>query len=505
MRKKNNQLGLGAILSYCSSAVNILLGIVYTPWMINAIGQSDYGLYTLANSLISLFMIDVGLGTATSRYIAKYRAEKQDNLIPGLLSAVYKLYLFLDGVILLVLLILFLSIDSIYVNLTVPELSRFKVVFVIAGLYGIVSFPCTTFNGVLNAYEQFVPLKVADMVQRIGSVLLTIVALWMGMGLYALVLIQAIGGCFANLIKFVYVQKLTMFRFTKHERSIYKGIFSISFWSCVYGLAQRLIFNIVPTILAMTVVNAAEAIAVFGVVSTIEAYCYIFTTAINGMFLSRISRILQKANSETELNTLAINVGRFQFVLNGLIILGFALVGKDFLNLWMDSEFELAYYGVLLVTIPGLFFNALEIFHSIMIARNMVREQALIQIAMGVLNVVLSYIFAGKWGVVGATAAIFVAYVFRLVMTLILVHRKLNMDIVLYVRNCYIKMGWAVLVTGVVLPILLSYMGNGSWLIFFFKVMLIVVVYVIAQTAIGLSKDERKLLKDKLLGSHTED
>ena len=488
-------------MSYAAIVVNILLGIVYTPWMIDTIGQSDFGLYTLANSLISLFLIDVGLGTAASRYIAKYRAQGREELIPGLLGAVYKLYLILDGILMLGLMILYFCIDAIYVNLTPAELERFKVAFAIAGVYSVFSFPCTTFNGVLNAYEQFVPLKTADLVQRIGSVVLTVAALSLGLGLYALVLIQAACGCAANLIKFVYVRRQTAIRFLERDRSVYKSIFHISFWSCVSGLAQRLVFNITPSVLAMTVAEASVSISVFGVVSTIEGYCYIVTTAINGMFLSRISRILQGADSEKALNSLAIKVGRFQFALNGLIVLGFGLVGREFLLLWMGPEFALAYYGVLFVTIPGMFFNALQIFHTTMIARNMVKDQAMIQIAMGVINVVLSFGFSHMWGVVGATLSIFVAYSFRVIMTLVLVRKKLKIDIAQYFRDCYVKMGMAVLLTGLAAVPMLLCIGDGSWLLFFVKVAVVTLLYGIAQVCVGLTKDERKKLKSKLLRS----
>ena len=63
------QVKIGAILSYLSIALNIITGLIYTPWMISQIGKSQYGLYTLANSLITLFLIDFGLSSATSRYI----------------------------------------------------------------------------------------------------------------------------------------------------------------------------------------------------------------------------------------------------------------------------------------------------------------------------------------------------------------------------------------------------------------------------------------------------
>ena len=101
------QIKIGAILSYLSIALNIVTGLIYTPWMISQIGKPQYGLYTLANSLITLFLIDFGLSSATSRYISKYRADGEEEKIGGFLGAIYKLYLLIDAVIFTVLLILF--------------------------------------------------------------------------------------------------------------------------------------------------------------------------------------------------------------------------------------------------------------------------------------------------------------------------------------------------------------------------------------------------------------
>ena len=87
------QIKFGAILSYVSIAINIVAGLIYTPWMIDQIGEASYGLYTLANTLITLFLIDFGLSSATSRYVAKYRAEGNQEKVDNFLGVVYKLYM----------------------------------------------------------------------------------------------------------------------------------------------------------------------------------------------------------------------------------------------------------------------------------------------------------------------------------------------------------------------------------------------------------------------------
>ncbi len=52
------QIKAGAIMSYVGIIVNMIAGMIYTPWIIPNIGQSGYGLFTLASSLISMFMVD---------------------------------------------------------------------------------------------------------------------------------------------------------------------------------------------------------------------------------------------------------------------------------------------------------------------------------------------------------------------------------------------------------------------------------------------------------------
>lgn len=50
-----NEIKKGALVSYVAVAFNAIAGLLYTPWMISCIGSNDYGLYTLALSVINFF------------------------------------------------------------------------------------------------------------------------------------------------------------------------------------------------------------------------------------------------------------------------------------------------------------------------------------------------------------------------------------------------------------------------------------------------------------------
>ena len=107
----STQIRFGAILSYFAIAFNIVSGLLYTPWMVETIGKSQYGLYTLANSLITMFLVDFGLSSATGRYLSKYNAEGNRDAAERFLGAVYKLYLLIDTVIFCALVVIFFMLD----------------------------------------------------------------------------------------------------------------------------------------------------------------------------------------------------------------------------------------------------------------------------------------------------------------------------------------------------------------------------------------------------------
>lgn len=70
-----SQIKAGAFLSYVVVGLNSLVGILYTPYMLRMLGQSEYGLYSLAASVIAyLGIMDFGFGNAIIRYTAKFRA-----------------------------------------------------------------------------------------------------------------------------------------------------------------------------------------------------------------------------------------------------------------------------------------------------------------------------------------------------------------------------------------------------------------------------------------------
>ena len=72
-----NQLKAGAALNYVVLGLSNLVGLLYTPYMLRMMGQSEYGLYSLVASVIAyLTIMDFGFGNAIIRYTAKFRPKE---------------------------------------------------------------------------------------------------------------------------------------------------------------------------------------------------------------------------------------------------------------------------------------------------------------------------------------------------------------------------------------------------------------------------------------------
>ena len=442
MSNSSKQIKLGAAMSYFAIAFNMLSGLLYTPWMITQIGQSNFGLYTLANSLITMFVMDFGMGAAVTRFVSKYNAEGNQQKVNDFLGVVYKLYLGIDGIILAVLVGVSFFINQIYANLSASELETFKVIYVIVGLFSVISFPFTNLNGILTAYENFVGLKLADLFHKIFIVVAMVIALLLGYGVYALVLVNAVSGLLTIAIKLFLIKKKTPVKvnFKHKDKGMLKEIFGFSIWTTITSLAQRLIFNITPSIIVAVSTTGAIGSAIFGLASTIEGYIYTFANAINGMFMPRISKLVYQGKKDTELMDLMIKIGRLQCIIIGVLVVGFISFGKSFIvDIWNKPDFTESYLCAIFLIIPSFFYLPLQIANTTIIVENKVKLQSFVFIAMGVTNVVLSAIFAKYYGALGASFSIFVAYMVRTVLMVVIHVKVLHLKMWKFFKASYLK------------------------------------------------------------------
>ena len=91
---RDRQVTFGALISYLAIAFNIISGLIYTPWMIRSIGSDQYALYTLALSVINIFLMDFGIGSAVTKFLSNYYARGEYDEANQFMGVVYKVFFY---------------------------------------------------------------------------------------------------------------------------------------------------------------------------------------------------------------------------------------------------------------------------------------------------------------------------------------------------------------------------------------------------------------------------
>lgn len=485
------QIKLGALFSYLSIAVNIIAGLLYTPWMINSIGRENFGLYTLAMSVIGLFLFDFGLSSAVTRFLSKYLAEGREDKANQCLGLVYRLYFGIDVILFIALTVIFFFIPQIYQELTPDEVERFNIIYIMAALYSVLSFPFIPVNGVLTAYEKFVQLKLCDIVHKVIMVGSMTICLLLGYGLYALVLVNAFAGIAMILMKLWCIQSYTSINidWKYWNMNEIKELAGYSGWVTLVSLAQRCIFNIAPSILGA--LSGSTSIAILGIAITLEGYTYTFANALNGLFLPKVSRIVA---DEGDVLPLMIKIGRIQILVISLVIGGVVCLGYDFITLWVGQDFALSYTCAVLIIAPSFLQLPQEIGLQTLVAKNKVKQEAIVFCFMAVFNIVGAFFLVPKFGVLGLCLSICAAYLLRTIGLDYVFVKYLHVNIVEFFKESFIKMAPG-LFLAISLGLAISWlMPLKGWYGLFLNGIAFVVIYALVMYYMAMNKFEKDLL-----------
>lgn len=496
MQNSNRQIKIGGVISYLTIGFSIISGLIYTPWMISIIGQSNFGLYTLATSLVTMVTIDLGLSQAVTRFISKYRAENDTESIKKFLGIAYKLFILLAVIFLVSLTVLYFNVDKIFLKLSAGEIEKVKVLLTIAGLYAVVSFPFHPLNGLIVSGEWFIFQKSTELFTKVLNIALMVAALLMGYGLYSLVVVNAFTGLLVIAMKLYFLQRKDPqeIAWKNFDGRMTKQIFSFSMWVMVISIAQRLILNITPSVLGIT--SGSSEIAIFSAAMTIEGYVWTFATVFGSMFLPKVSKLIYGDRTDLDgIQNLMTKVGRIQFLMLAAIVSIFIVAGRGFFLNWLGPNFEKSYLITVFLILPGLITIPQNIASTALIASNQVRFNAFSRIITALISISFSYLLSLKYGSTGAGMAIFVGNMIGVVLVMNIIYaRVLKINVWTFFKECQIKMALPFIIVILAGITLNHYIIDISWTQTFIKIGVLGLIYVFSAYFLAMNNYEKDLI-----------
>ena len=388
-----NQLKAGAILSYLNIVINICVGLVYTPFMMRALGQSEYGLYALIGSVAAyLNILDMGLANTLVRYTARNRAvgsRRQEAELNGLFLAMYSviglLALLAGGFV-------YCHLDTLFgALLNGDELARARLMTILLVLNISLTFPLSIFASIMQAYERFVYLRAVNILRSLLMPVIMVPLLLLGYGSVAMVAVS-VGLNVACLLLNVYYccSRLDVHFARGHfDRAFLQEIAGYSFFIFLNAVMDKVYWGSGQFVLG--IVSGTLQVAVYAVVMQFLMMFMQFSTAISSVFLPKVTMMVAKGVTAGELTAFMTRIGRLQLYLIGMLISLFFLLGRDFICLWAGEGYAEAYPMVLLLMLVMAISLVQNVGISILMAMNLNRYRMTVYTICAVISFIASF------------------------------------------------------------------------------------------------------------------
>ena len=439
---KEKQIKIGSVLSYIQMALNILVGLSYTPLMIRLLGQSEYGLYnTVASTISMLSVLNLGFSSGYIKYFSKYKVENDQDSIYRLNGLFLCIFTIIGVIACFCGLFLSNHLDIVFDNgLMQSEKVRARTLMLLLTINLALSFPMSVFSNIINAHEQFIYLKVLGMIKTVATPLLTIPLLLLGKGSVSVVAVTLVVAILVDAVNIYYVlnRLKNRFVFRNIERGIFLELFAYNSFIALNIVIDQINWNVDKFLLGRY--KGTAAVAVYSVAATLQTYYQMFSTALAGIFTPSIHRIINSEKDvrrrNIEITNLFIRIGRIQYIIIGAVCLEMVFFGKEFIRYWAGEGYEDAYAVALLLIIPVSIPLIQNLGIEIQRALNKHKFRSFVYAVMAVLNLLMSIQLCQIYGAIGSAVGTALSLILANGIIMNFYYQKeCGIDIILFWKN----------------------------------------------------------------------
>lgn len=433
--------------------------------MLRLIGRQEYGIYSLASSVIGyLGIMNFGLGNTAVRYSARYRALNDQQSQEKLNALILVIYSSLGVAASLIGSVLIANFGLFFSKTISPEVvSEAKQIAVLVLINLVISFPLGIFSSVIIANERFTFSKGVILLQTILKPLAVIPMLFWGHKAIAIAAVETALSLVVSIanILFCIVKLHIKFCFKGIDWSLLKEMSVYTFYIFLGIIFDRIFWNTDQVILGA--MYGTSAVAVYSLGSSFSLYYVTVADSLTGVLLPRITSMVAKGYSMRKISHLFIRVGRIQFMILSLIMSGFILFGKRFISLWAGSGYEQAYFITMMLIIPLTVTTVQSAGLSILQAKAKQGFRNTVYLIAAGVNIILSILLGRIWEGFGCALASAVVLVLGSVVIMnIYYHRVIHINIPVFWREIA-KLSVPVALAAAVGVLIALFIHLGGW------------------------------------------
>ena len=495
-----NQLKSGVLISYATMLITNIIPMIYTPIMLRILGQAEYGIYGISQSIGNyLYLLNMGLGGTIIRYLAKYRASGEHDKEEHVAGMFIQIYSFLSVVIIIVGLFVASNIYLYDNALTPSELNLLKKLVILHTINTAAFMPFNVMGSILVAHEEFIVNKGVAFFTTLLTPFLNLAFLYAGWGSIGFPIVTII----TNLIGYgVYtpyaLRKIGIRpRFGKPDWILLKEIFQFTVLVFLTRVVDALYWSTDRLIIGWSLGSIATAIYNIGAV--FNGHVSSFSNAISSVLVPKLTSMEVQNASPKQFTEIFIRIGRLQYIIVSFVASAFVAFGRQFIALWAGSGYEDAYWVAIFTMMPATIGLIQNTGTNILYAKNKHMFRAISYFFAALLNITLTFIWVNNYGIIGAAFASCLACILEdgIIMNWYY-HKKIKIDIPLFWKNI-LKMSPVMIIMGTGAWLLLEHIGMNSWLEFFTYAIIYSIIYFMLSYIFMMNKYEKNIMLSPML------
>jgi O-antigen/teichoic acid export membrane protein len=375
--------------------------VILTPILIHSLGDLYYGLWILVASALDYYgVLDLGMRPALFRAVAWSKgANDRTAMHETLLSALA--FTVVLGFFVLLLTLLLVPVLPGFFKLAGPARRIFPWLMILLGLDVAEAFPARMLGAYLNSLGRFDLYNLAAVLSTIPRAVFVVLAVRSGHGIRAVAGVTLAATIFSLLLHWWLVRRVDReleldWRLARWSRL--RELFRYGSFAFVNNIGNQLRLYTDSIVIAR--ILGAALITPFNVAARLMGY---FTQVMSGIavpLMGRMSELDGQARHE-DLREYFLRSTRTTALL--AVFIGSMLIfdGRQFLRLWVGERFLSSYPLLFVMTVAYLVAFALQSNWIVIMALARHRLLALLNVAEGIANLLLSLYWAKRYGLIG--------------------------------------------------------------------------------------------------------
>ncbi len=358
-KKSKTSISWGIFANYFRIAVLLLLSLFYPPFLLSQVHKVDNGILSFAISLLQVVtLLSLGVENSYVRFATKKEKERGEEGLSKINGSYFVLFSVVSVLILLFGTVLaFLYKNGVLRIEEVPS-SSFDLVFwviLITAFSSSISFFFSLFMWFEVYRSRFLLHQIAMLLMKVLTIGCACLSLLFGGGILWVSFATLIVEIFYGLFNFVFSKKALhmsiSFEPIKELKKDMREILGFSIFIFLMLVVSQIENNAGRIILSNTL--GATSVTVFSYGLEFYTYAALLSKGVSDTFSPKMNALIVKGEAK-EADKTFLRASFLQMSILLLLVGGFAVVGRDFLALWLsngglsDAEFHQIYWIALL-------------------------------------------------------------------------------------------------------------------------------------------------------------